>query len=157
MNRLLSILFVALTLGASGGAQGPAADSEQHAARFGVVDVYIDSGRQAMAAYQFELKATAGNVQFVGIENGDAAGFQDPPYYDPAALAADSRRIIVGAFNLGEKLPSGKTRIARLHVRVGGGEKPVWDAKLVTAGGRDGSAIQGNIQVVDRTGEGEKR
>ena len=63
---------------------------------------------------------TAGDVKLVGIEGGEHAAFAQPPYYDPKALL--NERIVIAAFNTAgaDKLPSGKTRVARLMVRVDG-------------------------------------
>jgi hypothetical protein len=107
--------------------------------RFGVVDIYIDSGEQGLAAYQFEFKLRKGDVQIVGIERGDDAGFHDPPYYDPAALT--QQRILVGSFKTAGELPTGNTRVARLHVRIGGPEKPDYELKLMVAGSVEGKPI----------------
>ena len=57
--------------------------------RFAPVHIYLDSGDRSLAAYQFELKATAGQIEIVGVEAGEHKAFSEPPYYDPAALAKD--------------------------------------------------------------------
>src|SRR5687768_3967666 len=82
----------------------------------------VDSAKAQLAAWQMEFKATAGQVEIVGIERGDNAEFHDPPYYDPAALK--SNRIVVGAFNISDQLPAGKIRVARLHLHISGDQKP---------------------------------
>ena len=108
-------------------------------AQFGTVDLYVDSAQQPLAAWQMEFKATTGHVEIVGIERGDNADFHDPPYYDPAALK--SNRVIVGAFDLADRLPSGKTRVARLHLHISGPDKPVYAVNLVVAGDKAGKPI----------------
>ena len=67
--------------------QSGAGTSASDAVRFGSVDVFIDSGPAALAAYQFELDVTAGNVTLVGVEGGEHRAFQQAPYYDPRAHA----------------------------------------------------------------------
>ena len=86
-----------------------------------------------------EFKATTGYVEIVGIERGDNPDFHDPPYYDPAALK--SNRIVVGAFDLADQLPSGKIRVARVHLHISGAQKPVYAVNLVVAGDKEGKPI----------------
>lgn len=88
--------------------------------RFVPVHVYLDVGSQQLAAYQFELDATPTGATIVGLEGGDHAAFADPPSYDPEALQAG--RIIVAAFSLDEDLPTGRTRVATLHLLAPEGE-----------------------------------
>lgn len=115
--------------------------------RFGVLDVFIDAGDTPLAAYEFELATKAGDVTLVGIERGDDPNFQDPPYYDPAALTQS--RVIVGAFSLAEQLPQGRTRVARLHVRIGAGAAPQYDVKLRAAGSREGQSIAAEVTIME--------
>jgi hypothetical protein len=123
------------------------ADTSPAAVRFGVVDVFIDSGAAALAAYQFELKVTAGDVTLVGVEGGDARAYRQPPYYDPAALAR--QRIVIAAFDLGTDLPRGKTRVARLMVRVRGAVAPAYEATLDVAAAEDGKPVPATVSVSD--------
>ena len=109
------------------------------AVRFAAVDVFVDSGAVPLAAYQFELKARGGAFKIVGVEGGEHAAFRQPPYYDPAALMHD--RVVIAAFNTGRDLPTGKTRVARIHVEIIGNETPVYDVQLVVAGGADGDSV----------------
>ena len=121
--------------------------------RFSAVDVYIDSGDQSLAAYQFELKVAAGDVTLVGVEGGDHRAFAQPPYYDTRALAG--RRIILAAFDTGSDLPRGRTRVARLMVRVRGAAAPKYDASLVVAASPEARVVPAGISVVQTTPAGE--
>ena len=127
------------------------------AVRFGAVDVFVDSGAEALAAYQFDLKVTAGDVALVGVEGGEHRAFTRPPYYDPKALA--QQRIVIAGFDTGSDLPRGKTRVARLMVRVSGAVEPAYDAALVVAASADAKAIAAaTISVSDTSGsEGAER
>lgn len=107
--------------------------------RFTTVDLFVDSAQSPLAAWEMEFKATSGAVEIVGIERGDNADFHDPPYYDPAALK--NNRVIVGAFDLAPQLPSGKIRVARLHLHISGSEKPIYAVNLVAAGNKEGKPI----------------
>src|SRR3954453_16374432 len=108
-------------------------------AEFGTVDLYVDSAQQPLAAWQMEFKATTGHVEIVGIERGDNADFHDPPYYDPAALK--SNRVIGGAFDLADRLPSGKIKVDHLHLPTSSQQKPVYAVNLVVAGDHEGRPI----------------
>jgi hypothetical protein len=118
------------------------------------VDVFIVSGPAALAAFLFELKVTAGDVTLVGVEGGDHRAYRQPPYYDPAALAR--RRIVIAAFDLGSDLPSGKTRVARLMVRVRGDVAPAYEATLAVAAAQDGKPLDATISVSDTSDSSTK-
>ena len=145
MKRLCrSIVLVACVVSAFAvwaHAQHPATQPAQPepASRFAAVDVFVDSADKLLAAYQFELTAKSGEFKIVGVEGGEHAAFRQPPYYDPAALSRD--RIIIAAFNTGRDLPRGRTRVARIHVRISGNEDPQYDVKLTVAASIDGEKI----------------
>jgi len=115
-----------------------AAEHREEAVRFKAVDVFIDSKDQPLAAWQIELRSTGGDVKIVGIEGGEHAAFREPPYYDPAAL--NRNRVILAAFSTGQTLPTGRTRVARVHVQVSG--TPEYQVKLIVAASADGKEIQ---------------
>ena len=91
--------------------------------RFLAVDVYVDSGAEPLAAWQLELRATAGTVRIAGVEGGAEGVFADPPYYDPKAMRQE--RVVLAAFSTAaaSTLPKGRTRVARVHVQVSGEAK----------------------------------
>ena len=111
--------------------------------RFAPVNIYLDSGNKPLAAYQFELKATAGQIKIVGVEGGQHQAFEEAPYYDPAALAND--RIIIAAFNTGSELPKGRTRIATIHLQIIGDAEPDYELKLTVAADADANEIPAKI------------
>jgi hypothetical protein len=137
-------IIAALTLALLGAAEWRD-DNTRPAVRFAPVDVYLDSGQQRLAAYQVQITATRGDAKIVGIEGGDGAAFKEPPFYDPAALMGG--RVILAAYSLADKLPAGKTRVARLHVQVTGNERPEYAVKLVVAGNRQGQSIQAGLSI----------
>ena len=149
MKQLTALLLVTLCVAVPALAQEATEDAAR--VRFAAVDVYVDSGRRPLAAYQFELKATAGDVKIVGIEGGEHTAFEDPPYYDPAALSKG--RIIIAAFNTGKDLPAGKTRVARVNVAVTGDGTPMYVVKLHVAGSADGERIEALGTTERRTNE----
>lgn len=104
--------------------------------RFAATDIYVDSGVTPLAAWQCEFKAVAGDVKIVGIEGGEHAAFQTPPYYDPAAMM--NNRVILAAFNTGAALPTGKSRVARVHVRIAGDVTPRYELTLTAAASTEG-------------------
>jgi hypothetical protein len=107
---------------------------------FTFVDVFIDPHGKPLAAYQLALRATSGDVKLVGPEGGEHKAFAHPPYYDPKALLND--RVVIAAFNTGAAgaLPSGRTRVARLRVRVGD-VRPVYAVRLHVAASADAKPI----------------
>jgi hypothetical protein len=115
----------------------------QPGVRFAPLHIYIDSDNSSLAAYQFELKAAAGQIKIVGVEGGQHKAFKEAPYYDPAALAND--RIIIAAFNTGRDLPTGRTRIATIHLQIIGDAEPQYELKLIVAADADGKEIPAEI------------
>jgi hypothetical protein len=115
----------------------------QQRVSFVSLGIYIDSGSKSLAAYQFELKTTSGQITIVGVEGGQHPAFSQPPYYDPAALSKD--RIIIAAFNTGKDLPTGRTRIATIHLQIIGSTQPEYQLALTVAADSDGKEIPATI------------
>jgi len=117
---------------------------------FAVVDVYVESA-EPLAAWQFELAERRGRMQVVGIEAGGSTGFVEPPYYDRGAVGRGTAdRIIVADFSLQDarELPAGRTRVARVHVRLDGATAaPDYELRLVAAGAADGRPIDAAISL----------
>jgi hypothetical protein len=153
MKALALLLLASLMLAQSPPPQAPSAGD---AVRFGALDVFLDSGAQQLAAYQFELKVTSGDVKLVGVEGGDHAAFKRPPYYDPKALAG--QRIVIAALDTGSDLPSGRTRVARLMVQVRGAVTPTYAATVQVAASPEAKSIPASISISDTpASEGAKR
>ena len=111
--------------------------------RFAPLHIYLDSGNKPLAAYQFELKAAAGQIKIVGVEGGQHKAFEEAPYYDRAALTND--RIIIAAFNTGSELPKERTRIATIHLQIIGDAEPDYELKLTVAADTDANEIPAKI------------
>lgn len=128
-------------------ARGQDVPAPAAASAFRYLDVFIDTHGKPLAAYQFELVAPKG-VQLVGIEGGEHKAFAQPPYYDPKALI-DGERIVIAAFDTGADLPAGKTRVARLSVRVEDRQaKPEYQITLQVAASSDAKPIEGGTVSV---------
>ena len=137
MRKLVLIILAGLFV--AGPIRAERTGEEEQRVRFAPLNVYIDSGTEQLAAYQFELKTVAGQVKIVGVEGGEHAAFSEPPYYDPAALMQD--RVIIGAFDTGDDLPTGKTRVATIHLQIIGDIEPEYELELTVAGSYDGQQI----------------
>ena len=98
---------------------------------FRAVDIFVDSTNKPLAAYQLEFTASAG-AKIVGIEGGEHAAFKEAPFYD--AKAMQHERVIIGAFSTAkaDKLPTGKTRVATIHLQTTG-DQPLRYEVLVKA------------------------
>jgi hypothetical protein len=145
MKKLIAIILIAICPAVSILAHQSRQEetSTVPAVRFAPLHVYIDSHDENLAAFQFELKVIAGSVKIVGVEGGEHQAFKNPPYYDPAALAND--RIIVAAFNTGQDLPAGQTRITTIHLQIIGDIQPEYQLNLIVAANADGQKIPTNI------------
>ncbi|MHC4121825.1 MAG: hypothetical protein ACYSWO_30505 [Planctomycetota bacterium] len=145
MKRLTAIILTSMCLIVSVFArQSEQADSNlEPSVRFAPLHIYVDSGARPLAAFQFELKATAGQIEIVGVEGGQHPAFREAPYYDPAALAND--RIIIAAFSTGSDLPTGHTRVATVHLQIIGDAEPEYGLELTVAADAKGDEIPAEI------------
>ena len=136
---LLSLLLIA----------GATLAQETPAGRFLAVDVFLDSPIP-VAAWQFELTETIGMMKVVGIEAGDSAVFGDAPYYDREAVRLGTAdRIVVADFSLADEdeLPSGRIRVATIHIMLSGDAQPEFEVTLVTANSFGGQTIGAAISL----------
>ena len=143
MRKVVVIILLSVCLIVSVMAQDRDSLLDEAVVRFAPLHIELDSGLYELAAFQFELKATVGRVEIVGIEGGEHNAFNQPPYYDPAALAND--RIIIAAFNTGDDLPTGRTRIATVHLQIIGDVEPDYELDLTVAADADGEEIPAEI------------
>lgn len=132
------------------------AGTSQATSRFEVVDVYVDSGATPLAAYQLEVRAvvqpeSAGIARLVGIEGGEAEAYQQPPYYDSALLHASKgaeRVVLLGySLNRDSDLPSGRVRVARIHMELPPDGEPTYECVLTVAGDSMARAISATAAV----------
>jgi len=132
-------------------AQQPA--REEGPSRFSAVDIYVDSKNAPLAAYQIEFSATNGVAKIVGIEGGESTAFHEPPFYD--AKAIQHERVIIAGFNTAaaDKLPSGKTRIATIHLQIVGEQAPQFELKLQVAANTEGNRISADASFGERKSE----
>lgn len=113
-------------------AQQPATNA---AMRFEAVDIFIETRDKPLAAYQLEFAITNGVAKIVGLEGGEPAAFREAPFYDPKAIQHE--RVIIAAFNTSSPAPSGRTRVATIHLQVSGELPKEFEVKLqVSADGR---------------------
>jgi len=82
----------------------------------------------------------------VGVEGGAHEAYKTPPYYDPAALHNEGR-IILAAFTTGDDAPTGKTRVARLHLQIEGEQTPEFDVQLIVAADTDGTEFDATATI----------
>ncbi len=144
MKTHVIILLIIVSLVLSISAQPHQNDlCEEANVRFVPLHIYLDSGNESLAAYQFELRTVRGQVKIVGIEGGEDPAFEAPPYYDPAALAND--RVIIAAFNTGSDLPTGRTRITTIHLQIIGDAQADFELDLTVAANTNGKDIPANI------------
>jgi hypothetical protein len=119
---------------------------------FVAVDVYLQADGP-LAAWQFEFSGR--NAMIVGVENGESDAFAGTPYYDREAVQlGTSDRIVVADFSLAtpDELPSGRIRIATLHIMLADAGQPEFDLDLVTAVTHDGATIDASIALEPRRG-----
>lgn len=143
-------LILGLILGLAAGAQARQPAGEEGRSRFCMVDIYADAGTTPLAAYQVEFSATNGPVKIVGIEGGEHPAFREPPVYDPQAMQHE--RVIAAAFSTlpEQDLPTGRTRVASIHLEVSAGSKPHYSLTLQAAGDARGHRISARTSLEER-------
>ena len=141
---LRGLLCLLLFLFAAAELPHPAAVVQEPAApTFVALDVFVDSGARTLAAWQCELNFRA--AKLVGVEGGEPAAFADAPHYDPAALQGG--RVILAALAADEPLPTGRVRVARVHVMASGSELGDYTLGGITAASRFGERIRVDFEV----------
>ena len=131
---------------------GAAQDPEY--ARFAAVEIYLHSS-EPVAAWQFSLNEKNGLMKVVGVENGESAAFARTPYYDREAIRLGSAdKVIVADFSLADenRLPSGRTRIATIHLMLTGTGEPAYNLYLITATAYDGRVVDASISLTSPPG-----
>jgi len=128
---------------------GVSAPAPDKSVKFATVDIYIDTRGVPLAAYQVELRT--GTASVVGIEGGDASPFKPAPYYDPRALSQN--RVIIAAYGLDSEPPTGRTRVARVHLQYASEAAIDCTATLDVTGGVNGLPIVATVS----TGDGGSR
>jgi hypothetical protein len=107
--------------------------------RFRAVDVFVDSPDKPIAAYQIDFSVTNGVAKIVGIEGGEHPAFREAPFYDPKAMQHE--RVVIAAYSTEKQLPSGKTRVATIHLQVAGDAEPQLGLRLEVVADADGKKI----------------
>jgi hypothetical protein len=119
-------------------------------AEFAVFDVFVDSGADALAAYQLKISDEKAAVKILSVEGGEHASFAQPPKFDGKAIQRDVIKIAAFSLDAREKLPSGRVRVASLHVEIGPGMAPEWKALVEAAGGAGGTRISATVSISKR-------
>ena len=117
--------------------------------RFSVLEIYLETA-EPVAVWQFELREASGTMRVVGVESGDSDAFGEAPYYDLAAVSGGAAdRIVVADYSLrpAAELPTGRSRVATVHVRLEGTADPEYVLNLMAAGGANGEPIQATIDL----------
>jgi hypothetical protein len=129
--------------------------AREDAVSFRALDLWVDSGKARLAAYQVELAYDAESVKIVGIEGGEAKAFRAAPHYDRKGF--EGGRIVVAAFTIDDDAPRGNTRVARIHLAIVGAQRPELSARLVTAAKPGGKRIKPKVKLrATAPAEGDK-
>jgi len=123
--------------------------SQEPQVRFAGYDLLIDTGGRALAAWQVEVTCDPAKGKIVGVEGGEGPHYLEAPYHDPAALQGG--RIVVAAFTTEPGAPSGKVRVARLHMQETGAVE--YTPKLVVAAQPGGARFGAKVELVRAGGK----
>jgi hypothetical protein len=112
---------------------------------FSTADVYVDSSKDALAAYQIDIKYDKEKIKIVGLEGG-IDGFKKPPFYDQAGL--ESGHIILAAFVSDDMhAKKGSSRVARLHLQTTGCPPFVLKTEPMAAAKTGGISIPVKVKI----------
>ncbi len=115
--------------------------------RFEAFDVFIDSGPEALGAYQVELTTPGGRATLVEVAGGPSAAFDRPPYFDPQALLGGDR-VVLGDFYTGPDAPRGRVPVATVRFSIDGPEAMQIGSRVMVAGNAAGRQINAIVEVV---------
>ncbi len=137
--------ILGLALAASSLARVPDAKQAQGEPSFVALDVFVDVGEHALAAWQLEVRDAAGAAKLSGVEGGAHPAFAEPARFDPRAV--NGGRVVLAAFQTGAELPHGRTRVATLHFAVDAGATPRFEVELGAAVGRNGETLAATAEI----------
>ena len=158
-HLLIAVALTSLSCAAFGFRSHALLGQDAPAVRFGAVDIVVPLPDGAeLGAYQLELAPLPDlptRVRVVGIEGGEHASFKAPPFYDPEAIG--NERVILAAYSTAPELPTGRSRIARVHYEISGaGDLPdpvqLLDLREALAIDREGNAF--DVPFVLSTSQG---
>ena len=147
--------LLASTLILAGFAVSSSCPAQTDVAQFAAIDIYLHS-QQPVAAWQFRLASRRGVMKVVGVERGDSAAFPRAPYYDREAVRLGTAdRIVVADYSLANnaRLPSGRTRLATVHLMLSAAGHQDLNLDLVTATTRGGRRAEAQISFELPTGD----
>lgn len=121
-----------------------------YSAQFAVYDVFVDAGKEKLAAYQLKISDERAAVKILSVEGGEPASFTEAPKFYPKAIQRDVIKIAAFSLDAPEKLPSGRMRVASLHVEIGPGLTPDWKATVEAAAGPKGKKISATVSISKR-------
>ena len=122
--------------------------------RFIALDIYLQSD-EPIAAWQFNLADRDGRFKIVGIESGDSAAYQRAPYYDREAInLGQSDRIVIANYSLADAddLPTGRMRLATVHLVQEERNEINVNLELVNATNYNGTTTKASISWAERKG-----
>lgn len=122
--------------------KAPVQEPSRQQTQFMAYDIVIDTGTEPLAAWQVEIKDELKHARIVGIEGGQSGAYSQAPHYDPKAIQGE--HVIIGAFTTGDA-PSGKVRVARLHVMAEGGTPRF--ATVMTAAAAGGRKFDATLSI----------
>ncbi len=122
--------------------------------QFVAVDIYLQAD-EPIAAWQFNLADRNGSFRIVGVESGDSTAYQRAPYYDREAInLGQSDRVVIANYSLDDEaaLPSGKFRLATVHLVQQSEDELNINLELVNASNYDGGTSKASISWAKSTG-----
>lgn len=112
---------------------------------FSTADVYVDSSKDALAAYQIDIRYDKEKIKIVGLEGG-TDGFNKPPFYDQAGF--EGGHIILAAFVSDDtQAQKGSSKVARLHLQTTGCPPFVLKTEPMVAAKPGGKSIPVKVKI----------
>ncbi|MBN1906636.1 MAG: hypothetical protein JW927_16255 [Deltaproteobacteria bacterium] len=112
---------------------------------FSTAEVYVDSNKEALAAYQIDIKYDKEKIKIVGLEGG-TDGFNKPPFYDQAGF--EGGHIILAAFVSDDtQAKRGNSKVARLHLQTTGCPPFVLKTEPMAAAKPGGKSIPVKVKI----------
>lgn len=139
MGKLLLIIALGLIFTSTALAGEPGEMDCKGKVDFRTAEVSVESYKNALAAYQIDIRYDKKKIMIVGLEGG-SGGFKNPPFYDRTGL--EGGHIIIAAFvDNDSNAKAGKSKVALLHLRTTGCAPFKLDATSTAAASPGGTEI----------------
>jgi hypothetical protein len=145
MRKLLFTVSLLLIFSSTAMGGDSVEDNCKDTISFSTAEVFVDSNKDDLVAYQIGIRYDKNRIKIVGLEGG-VDGFQKPPFYDRAGL--EGGHIIIAAFVDDDiHAKKGNSKVARIHLQTKGCPPFVLKPEPMAAAKPGGMSIPVKVKI----------